>query len=184
MSDELLVRHCSPTLAGLKTGNLFACPFDDIAELLGAVRRWNRLLGKKGLRMIPLRVEEKRALIYLYRPGRLARDLQQDTARQLLQRYGYGTQTPVRCVSLLRNRLGKGGEFPHEIGLFLGYPPEDVQGFIENKPNSCKSVGFWKVYGDVQKAQKTFARYQKCTKIYCDCHASGRSVERLAVAER
>ncbi len=25
------------------------------------------------------------------------------------------------------------GDFPHEIGLLLGYPPEDVIGFIENR---------------------------------------------------
>ena len=29
MSEELLVRHCAPTLAGLKTANLFACRFSD-----------------------------------------------------------------------------------------------------------------------------------------------------------
>ena len=25
MSEDLLIRHCSPTLAGIKTGNLFSC---------------------------------------------------------------------------------------------------------------------------------------------------------------
>ena len=52
-------------------------------------------------------------------------------------------------------RLGQAAEFPHEIGLFLGYPPEDVQGFLENR--LCKCVGCWKVYGDEQAAQNGFA---------------------------
>ena len=26
LSEELLIFHCSPTMAGLKTGNLFNCP--------------------------------------------------------------------------------------------------------------------------------------------------------------
>lgn len=46
------------------------------------------------------------------------------------------------------------GEFPHEVGLFLGYPPEDVEGFIENKARSCKITGYWKVYSDEEKAKR------------------------------
>ena len=46
------------------------------------------------------------------------------------------------------------GEFPHEVGLFLGYPPEDVEGFIENKACSCKLTGYRKVYSDEEKAKK------------------------------
>ena len=44
--------------------------------------------------------------------------------------------TPValnRCIVKLIGRLQENEGFPHEIGLFLGYPPEDVLGFIENK---------------------------------------------------
>ncbi|MBP0060806.1 MAG: DUF3793 family protein [Eubacterium sp.] len=41
----------------------------------------------------------------------------------------------------------------------LGYPAEDVQGFIENETKECKCVGCWKVYGDVEQAQKKFEQY-------------------------
>ena len=34
MSDELIVRHCAPTLAGLKTGTVFGCPYSDRKELI------------------------------------------------------------------------------------------------------------------------------------------------------
>lgn len=63
-------------------------------------------------------------------------------------------------------RLGESDEFPHEIGLFLGYPVEDVKGFIENKASCAKCVGYWKVYGDEEKAQKLFNQYKKCTGVY------------------
>ena len=33
------------------------------------------------------------------------------------------------------------GEFPHEVGLFLGYPPEDVKGFIDHRANNFKCAG-------------------------------------------
>lgn len=181
MSEELLVRHCSPTLAGMKTGNIFTCAFADVTEMRDSIRRWNRLLGKKGLRILPLRFRNNRALIYVYRPAKLRRDLQHNTACHLLQERGYGMETPARCISQLRKRLGESEEFPHEIGLFLGYPPEDVCGFIENK-DGCKCVGCWKVYGDVERAQKVFEKYKKCTNVYCAQLAKGRSIERLTVA--
>ena len=34
MSEQLLVQHCSPTLAGLKTGSLFTCACGD-GEAMG-----------------------------------------------------------------------------------------------------------------------------------------------------
>ena len=74
------------------------------------------------------------------------------------------------------------GEFPHEVGLFLGYPPEDVEGFIENKARSCKLTGYWKVYSDEEKAKKIFAKYSKCTRVYTEQYADGKTIERLTVA--
>lgn len=181
MSDEMIVRHCSPTLAGMKTGNMFTCVFTDVSEMRECIRCWNRRLGKKGLRVLPLRVRNNRALVYVYRPAKLSCDLKHYTACRLLQERGYGMETPSRCISQLRKRLGDCEDFPHEIGLFLGYPPEDVCGFIENKED-CKCVGCWKVYNDVEAAQKVFAKYKKCTHVYCAQHAQGKSIERLTVA--
>lgn len=80
MPEELLVIHCSPTLAGLKTASLFACTFADDREMRSCVRCWNRRLTGKGLRILPLCFENGRALIYVYRPARLSRDLRHGTA--------------------------------------------------------------------------------------------------------
>ena len=71
-------------------------------------------------------------------------------------------------------------DFPHEIGLFLSYPPEDVKGFLEHRP--CKCVGCWKVYENEEAAKKTFAKYKACTRVYCRQLASGIDIERLTVA--
>ena len=182
MSEELLVKHCSPTLAGMKTGNLFACSFPNEEEMKECVRCWNRMLTKKGLRVLPLRFQNGRALIYVYRPAKLTADLQHNIAEQLLLERGYSIETSERCIVHLIRRLCEYDEFPHEIGLFLGYPPEDVHGFIENRADGFKCVGCWKVYGDADAAQKTFAKFKKCTDVYRDQFAKGRSIERLTVA--
>ena len=131
MSEYQIIRFCAPTLAGLKTASLFCCDAPDEAELLGQLRHWNTSLAPKGLRMLPLRIWNGRALIYLYRPKALARDLACEDAACLLNGSGYDGTEPSGCLRCLMGRLQcqKDG-FPHEIGLFLGYPPEDVRGFI------------------------------------------------------
>ena len=73
------------------------------------------------------------------------------------------------------------GGFPHEIGLFLGYPIDDVISFIENKGKNFKCCGCWKVYHDEDNAKKTFEKYKKCTNIYCKKYLQGSSLKRLTV---
>lgn len=181
LPDENLVRHCSPTLAGLKTGSLFSCAFSGQEELKSFLRSWNTALCQKGLRIVPMRWRDGRALIYVFRPEKLKRDLSDTRASQILFRRGYCPSRTGQCVAELIRRLHRQEDFPHEIGLFLGYPPEDVQGFLENR-GDCKCTGCWKVYGNVASAQKAFAKYKKCTCVYCRLYAQGRPLERLTVA--
>lgn len=182
MSEKIFIRHCSPTLAGIKTANLFTSQFEVVEELRVCMREWNGILVKKGIRVLPLRYRDKRALIYVYRPSRLIKDLGNYDACKLLKEQGYTGDTPERCLVQLIQKLKESMEFPHEIGLFLGYPPEDVYGFMQNKAKGYKCVGGWKVYGDVVQARKTFAKYKKCTEIYCAQFAQGKSMERLTAA--
>ena len=141
MSEDHIIRNCAPTLAGLKTGSLFTCPDETREALLESVRQLNRRLACKGLRILPLRFSERKALIYLYRPAQLRHDLSHDTAARLLRRQGYDTASCEGCVAHLVKKLRQQEDFPHEIGLFLGYPPEDVHGFIEQGPDCCKCTG-------------------------------------------
>jgi len=181
MPEFLLIRHCSPTLAGLKTGALFSCPFASGTQMRACVRSWNARLRNKGLRVLPLRCHKERTLIYIYRSSALLRDLGRIQTAQLLAELGYPCLSPERCIAHLMRRLTRGGPFPHEIGLFLGYPAEDVRGFIRD-PAACKYVGCWKVYGDVHAARALFARYKECTRLYGARLALGASLEQLTAA--
>ena len=75
MPEQLLIDQCSPTLAGLKTGNMFPVSIEPGQDICDELRRLNRLLGKKGIRVVILRRTDKKALLYLYRPDFLERDL-------------------------------------------------------------------------------------------------------------
>ncbi len=182
MSEEMIIKHCSPTLAGIKTGSLFNCSCESEKNLLEDIRSLNRVLTKRGVRILPVKFFEKRALIYLYRPKKLARDLSDSNAEFLLQSCGYFSARADQCVVRLVKRLREASEFPHEIGLFLGYPAEDVKGFMENGGKHCKCTGYWKVYSSEDRARRLFEKYRKCTEIYTRRCAEGIPIHRLTVA--
>ena len=182
MSESFIIEQCAPTLAGIKTGNLFTSPYDTKDEVRARVRELNRLLVPKGLCILPLRYSDRRVLLYLYSPSRLRHDLSDELAAELLRGAGYADTGLESCLVRLINRLRDGGDFPHEIGLFLSYPPEDVQGFIDNKARDFKCAGLWKVYGDEARAQALFAQYRECTRQYCALYQAGSPLSQLAVA--
>ena len=130
MSEELVVRQCAPTLAGIKTGSLFSCPCDSPEELRQEVRRINRLLAGKGLCLLPLRFDGSRALLYLYRPSRLRQDLEDTEAVRLLEEAGY--EVHGLHLSLLKGLPLPEGHVPDDgadagaVARMLGLPFHDV----------------------------------------------------------
>ena len=182
MSAEMIVRNCSPTLAGMKAGNIFSCAFANEQAMKESIRAWNRVLVKKGLRVLSLRYKDGRALIYIYRVSRLVRDLSREEVMEILRENGYDCRSAERCIVQLIQRLRQDEDFPHEIGLFLGYPPEDVKGFIQNEAGGCKLCGYWKVYGDVEAATELFRQYRTCTEAYKEQLSKGTNIERLVIA--
>ena len=104
-----------------------------------------------------------------------------EEARDLLNQEGYSDRNSEYCLLELIRRLRGRKAFPHEIGLFLSYPPEDVRGFIRYGGSRSKLTGCWQVYGDAEAARKTFERFDKCTRIYCRRWSEGVPLTRLAV---
>ena len=82
-------------------------------------------------------------------------------------------------LSHLKKRLSQSEGFPHEIGLFLGYPLEDVIGFCRHKGEGCKLCGYWKVYGDVESARKSFALFDRCRELLFSHLLSGAPLQEL-----
>lgn len=118
----------------------------------------------------------------MYRVKKLEEDLKKNEVSKFLRENGYKETCVNYAISLLKKRLMDLKAFPHEIGVFLGYPIEDVIGFINNKGCNFKCCGYWKVYGDKEKAIKEFARYDKCRMIYTKLWNQGRSILKLTVA--
>lgn len=73
---------------------------------------------------------------------------------------GFSRAIWLECANQQTFKGDESGEFPHEVGLFLSYPPEDVKGFIAHRANDFKCAGLWKVYGNEEKARSLFAKYK------------------------
>ena len=183
MSDEMVIRCCAPTLAAIKTGSLFNCAFESREDMTQSLRCVNRCISHKGVCAIPLRFRDGKALIYLYRAAMLERDLNQPLAYEILRAYAYPKTGVMERIMFLISRLKDCDTFPHEIGLFLGFPPADVKGFIEGKP--CKCTGLWKVFeSDEAEAKQYFARCKNCTQAYLRRRQEGWDLSRLTVQPR
>ena len=94
----------------------------------------------------------------------------------------WGAEAASRCLARLARKLRAGEASPHEIGLFLSYPPRDVRGFICNGACRHKCAGCWKVYGNEAAALRTFEAWRRCTRILEARLAQGCPLEKLAVA--
>ena len=116
----------------------------------------------------------------MYRPGMLREDLKRPEAAALLKECGYRDTDPVSCIRCLIGRLSSEEEFPHEIGLFLGYPPKDVEGFMHSR-DDCLLCSLWKVYDNPEGAQEQFRKCRACTSILLSRLQSGSRLDQLAV---
>ena len=198
-----LVHHCTPALAAIKPANLFTCPLPDrAAELSGEQadrdreRRFRRALSRardklapRGVRIEVLARRRTGALLYVYRPDLVMQAVTTDPAAEFLRSEGYDTTSLSLCIEHLHRRIcgtdlnsaASGScEFPHEIGLFLGYPFDDVMGFIRNGGENFLCCGCWKVYSRQRDAQDCFCRYKACTAAYDALYAQGIGIEQLA----
>ena len=181
-AENLLIEYCAPTLAGIKTANLFTYHFSSEGVVLEELKTINLKLNMRGVFAVVLLWREDSALIYVYRKTKLENELKSEGVMSLLSKYGYIDNSVENSLKYLMKRLEYYECFPHEIGVFLGYPLTDVIGFINHKGKNCKLCGFWKVYSNECEAQKLFEKLKKCTNIYLRLFAEGRSITQMTVA--
>ena len=179
--ESELIEHCAPTLAGIKSAGLFSYFYSDAGVAKEELKEVNHLLNGKGVCVEALLWREKSVLIYTYRTGHLQRELEGPGAEELLAEYGYKNCDVTECIGHLKERLNQDTCFLHEIGIFLGYPLEDVKGFIENGGRNCKCCGFWKVYCNEAEKVKVFEKLKKCSQIYLRLFSEGRSIRQMTV---
>ncbi|MGN1412408.1 MAG: DUF3793 family protein [Oscillospiraceae bacterium] len=176
-----LIEYCSPTLASLKVASLFRYYYDNIFELYQIINEEKDWLSQKGIFIEVITIDEKSALIYIFREKHLQDILNNDDIKPFLKNKGYTSFSVRSCLDTLKKHF-ETTPCPHEIGIFLGYPLDDVISFIENKGQNCQYCGYWKVYHHKNDALKIFSKFTKCTKIYKKLFSEGTSIQKLTVS--
>lgn len=181
--EAVLVRQCAPTLAGMKPGSIFCFNHSPLEVSRQKVCQWNKQLEPFGLTVQILleRPGSGSVIVFVYRHDRLEQMLSDDAYQNFLAEAGYERTNLDGLLEQLAYRLRTQPEFPHEIGVFLGYPLRDVTGFIENHGRNFTCCGFWKSYGDPAEMQVCFACYRRCIQTYVTMFEQGIPLERLAV---
>lgn len=174
-----VVTQCAPVLKGVKISNL-------IKVKPGEWREIRSRLKDSGIICVPLYRDEEKEVLFLYRYHPLEQHLKKQKVRRFLQKYGYDCCDVVSVLSRLRRRYrqyaAEGAQFPHELGVLLEYPVEDVEGFIENRGENCLLSRYWKVYNNKQQAEQTFRLYDQVKEQALREIMNGRSLYQVAVS--
>jgi hypothetical protein len=123
------------------------------------------------VKIISVRKCGSKRQVFVYHVECLRNVLEKKEVRDFLVKLGYPKSADFeRLISHLIKRL-RSFLFPHEIGVFLGYPLKDVQGYMGlNSLKHTKTMG-WRMYGNTSGSEKLRL-------LYCD--ARERATEKFA----
>lgn len=141
-------------------------------------------LHNTNISLIILCTCKKRHLVMVYRAKELEEHLRSKEVSDYLREFGYRRDDFVSNLIRLHQRMNgfynKMKEFPHEVGVFLGYPICDIKGFLENKGERYLHSGYWKIYGNLEETRKKFLSYDEARETAIDEFLSGRELESIA----
>ncbi len=159
--SRVLALHSAPAICGIKASNLISCNIEQMSELLEDIREVNSNYNPSLFIKI-LQVKDGRMLILVYRKNILLNSICEPQKLSFLYQCGYPqTKNIDVLLEYLKTRLNNSDNFPHEIGIFLGYDLTDVLGFINHK--KCLYSGLWKIYSDKEEKIELFNKFKNCT---------------------
>lgn len=160
--EKIIAYYCAPALTGIKASNIVSCSKNKFDNIYGVIERLNLQLNCKGIYFEDLSECKDSVLLMVYRKKALEKALNLKENKNFLSTYGYDNNWDTKDYILyLKERL-KENDFPHEIGIFLGYPLHDIYGYLYKGNDECVLCGEWKVYKNADEAQMLFKRFNDC----------------------
>lgn len=120
-----------------------------------------KYLSELKLDYTKLRTTDKSLVILIYDKELLEKYITKRKNIQFLNSIGY--RKNVSLEGLLNTLSARYNIYkcPHELGIFLGYPLEDVKDFINCTNKKCLVCGYWRVYNRYNHAKAIFDLYDK-----------------------
>lgn len=155
--ENYLKYQLAPVIKGVKPSLTL-----NITHRKQLIEQWDKygkyVLKDLNLKYVVLRKTSKGKILLIYDPQLVQQVLSQKQVREFLINIGYTCLETEKAISYLVKRYEK-YHCPHELGIFLGIPLQDVKDFINCSPRECMFCGYWKVYNNLDSALKTFRVY-------------------------
>ena len=152
-----LALQCAPLITGMKVSNLLIVQNENIFKV-------RQILKDTDIQYFVLLKTEQKTTMLLYKKNELEAYLSEEQVKLFLMEMGYPVSALCHVLPMLqaeyRDYMAKKKQFPHELGILLGYPVEDVEGFIKNKGRNCLCSGYWKVYEDLAAKVCLFQKFE------------------------
>lgn len=179
--ETQLALQCAPLIMNIKISNLLILQQEQKSELL-------ELLSETGITAYELFEYGGKIYYLLYRAEGLEEYLELNGIRKILMWAGYRGCGVEKLLERFRERymeyiLGK-GEFPHEMGVFLGYPAEDVWGFIRNAGKNFLYSGYWKVYDKLPEKLLLFQQFEIAREAVIEMLSGGYNIRDMVLGKR
>ena len=156
--ETQLALQCAPLITGLKISNLLIVPADNEKIV------WE-ILRRSGICCYCMLRTGEKSTFLLFRKNQLEAFLAEPEIREFLRKEGYekfGLGEILRRFQIRYQTYMAGRkQFPHEMGLLLGYPLEDVAGFMENNGKNFLYSGYWKVYENQAEKMFLFGKFER-----------------------
>lgn len=172
-----IVLQCAPFLKGKKVSCGITMEDSMYDEM-------HNILSGSGISYRRLSAAEGRCLVLFYREKELSEYVNRVGIRSFIREFGYIEmgldemleRLSCRMALFSREEIG----YPHEIGIFFGYPVEDVQGFIRNAGREYLFLGYWKVYSNPMAAKMIFKEYDQAKVCAVNEFLTGKSIKDIA----
>ena len=157
-----LILHCAPVLRGIKAANTVRLLFTDLEKSI-------ILLKGSGITCICLYQDNTSAIVLLYRKERLLGVMNQMDICTYMLALGYQPLDIEGSLLRLQRKMFdyylRDKRFPHELGVFLEYPLNDILQYMKQDGKNYLINGYWKVYDREDEARKIFQRYEDAKKM-------------------
>ncbi len=188
--EQGVAQQCAPVLMGVKPAGMFnvvryhqvgahPCGKPIMAQAAReqielAVERADAALRETGVRLRVMAHRKGSSMVFVWRPALMRAFIGRDPEATMLEVEGYNVNDDKACVDRLQTRVlsfdsrprnpDGTDRFPHEVGFLLGYPLDDVMGFVRTRA-AALARGWWNVYSDVARAQRVFRTYDACVAL-------------------
>ncbi|MCK5450900.1 MAG: DUF3793 family protein [Candidatus Omnitrophica bacterium] len=167
---EHLMIQTSPVLVGVKPSVLTGICDTERCHGINFLDLWEKekenIINDLGLSCRELKTTLRGKQLLFFDPDELKRTLMIRDNAEFLKRFGY-----FSCVSEkdyldeLKVRFN-GRNFPHEIGVFLGYPLKDIKGFIYRESKPLAALSRWRIFGDPTGSLKLMELHKQVESVF------------------